>query len=46
MTDKDPTGWSNAVETGSPTLEHAVFVLIGMLATVAIIVHIYLVFVG
>ncbi len=40
------SGWSEEIEAGSPSLESIVFVLAGMIATIAVLIHMYLVFTG
>lgn len=46
MASSDPERWGGRIERGSPSLEHAIFVLLGMVLTLVILVHTYLVFVG
>lgn len=44
--DQTVTSRSEYVTAGSPAPEHVAFVLLGMVATIAVLIHIYLVFVG
>lgn len=45
-TDDGESNGSTVIAAGSPRPEHVIFVVIGVVATLAILLHVYLVFVG